>query len=76
MCLAIPSKVIEIKEGFATIDTDGVRRAVSLVLLDDIKIGDYVIVHAGYAIQRIDEESATKSLETFREALAIYEEQP
>ena len=76
MCLAIPSKVVEIKEGSGTIDTDGVRRVVSLVLLSDVEIGDYVIVHAGYAIQKIDEASATASLEALHEAMAIVGENP
>lgn len=76
MCLAIPSKVVEIKEGSGTIDTDGVRRVVSLVLLSDVKIGDYVIVHAGYAIQKIDEALAEDTLTTLREAMSIVEENP
>lgn len=76
MCLAIPSKVVEIKEGSGTIDSNGVRREVSLVLLDDVRIGEYVIVHAGYAIQKIDETAAAASLSTLREAIKIVEEDP
>ena len=76
MCLAIPSKVIEIKGNSGTIDTDGVRREVSLVLLSDVGIGDYVIVHAGYAIQKIDEATAAASLEALHEAMAIVGDTP
>ena len=76
MCLAIPSRVIEIEGHSGTIDTDGVRREVSLVLLADVKIGDYVIVHAGYAIQIIDEASATASLAALHEAIEMIEENP
>lgn len=74
MCLAVPSKVVEIKDGLGTIDSEGVRREVSLSLLGDAQIGDYVIVHAGYAIQKIDEEAAMESLNTIRKAITIAEE--
>ncbi|HSO20535.1 MAG TPA: HypC/HybG/HupF family hydrogenase formation chaperone [Desulfosarcina sp.] len=71
MCLAIPSKVIEIDNGMATIDVEGVRRAASLMLLDDVVVGDYVIVHAGFAIQRLDADAAAESLTLLREAAAL-----
>ncbi len=70
MCLAIPSKVIEIMDDLAVIDVDGVQRKASLMLLDDVQVGDYVIVHAGYAISRLDEASARETLDLLREALA------
>ena len=75
MCLAIPSKITKIENNIATIDVDGVRRKVSLVLLDNLKVGDYVIVHAGFALHKIDEEVALKSLEILREAIALVEEE-
>lgn len=53
----------------ATIDVDGVRREVSLMLLEDAEIGDYVIVHAGFAIQKLEEEAAQESLQLLREAM-------
>ena len=56
MCLAIPSKIVKIENNVATIDVDGVQREASLFLLEDVKVGDYVIVHAGYAINKIDED--------------------
>ncbi len=73
MCLAIPSKVVEIKDGLGTIDVDGVIRKVSLLLLEDVCVGDYVIVHAGFAIHKIDETAAQESLQILREALALTE---
>ncbi len=74
MCLAIPSKIVEITNNKAVIDVDGVRRECSLLMIEDPKIGDYVIVHAGFAIQKIDETAAMESLQLMREmaALAAY----
>ena len=68
MCLAIPSKIIEINNNMATIDVDGVKREASLLLLEDAGIGDYVIVHAGFAIHKIDEEAAMETLRLLKEA--------
>ncbi|MCA1787510.1 MAG: HypC/HybG/HupF family hydrogenase formation chaperone [Desulfobacteraceae bacterium] len=62
MCLAIPSKVVAIIDDIATIDVDGVRRKASLMLVEDVCVGDYVIVHAGYAISRIDADAAEETL--------------
>jgi hydrogenase expression/formation protein HypC len=71
MCLAIPSKVTHIENGMATIDVEGVTRSASLMLLDDVNIGDYVIVHAGFAIQKLDEAAAAESIQLLREAAAF-----
>jgi hydrogenase expression/formation protein HypC len=71
MCLAIPSKIVRIENNMATIDVDGVRREASLLLLADAQVGDYVIVHAGFAIQKIDETAAMETLELLREAAAL-----
>ena len=54
-----------------TIDVDGVQRKASLLLLEDAEIGDYVIVHAGFAIHKIDEEAAMESLKLLKEAAAL-----
>lgn len=57
MCLAFPAKVLEIRENFlATIEHSGIKREASLMLLPDAKVGDYVLVHAGFAMQIVDEE--------------------
>ena len=70
MCLAVPSKIIEINDMVAKVDVDGVTRETSIMLLDDVKIGDYVIVHAGFAINKVDEEAALQTLEDMRSILA------
>ena len=73
MCLAIPSKITKIENDMATIDVDGVQREASLLLLADARIGDYVIVHAGFAIQKIDEVAAQETLKLLRTAAESYE---
>jgi len=69
MCLAIPSMIVKIEDEMATIDVDGVKRKASLLLVEDAEVGDYVIVHAGFAIRKIDEEAAQESLRYLREAV-------
>lgn len=70
MCLAVPSKVIEINNNVAKVDVDGVIRETSVMLLEDVKVGEYVIVHAGFAISKVDEEAALQTLEDMRNILA------
>jgi len=74
MCLAIPSKIVEIENNIATLDVDGVKRKASLLLLEDPKIGEYVIVHAGFALHKIDESAAMETLKILREAAAKVEQ--
>lgn len=69
MCLAVPMKVVEIEEGTAICEVDGVRREGSLMMLDDVAVGDYVLLHAGFAIEKIDPVEAQKTLDIFRDAL-------
>ena len=68
MCLAVPSRIVQVDDHVATIDVEGIRREASLLLLEDAVVGDYVIVHAGFAIHRIDEEEAQKTLNLLRKA--------
>ena len=69
MCLAIPALVIERLDGDdAVIDAGGVRKRVSLALVPDAAQGDYVIVHAGYAISRLDTDEAERTLALFAQA--------
>ncbi len=75
MCLAIPSKIVKIENNIGIIDVDGVQRQASLLLLEDPKVGEYVIVHAGFAIKKIDEEAAMETLMVLREALAFVEKE-
>jgi len=83
MCLGIPSKIISIEDSRATIDVYGAQRDISLMLLEDqVKVGDYVIVHAGFAIQKLQEDVAKETLgyfDQYLKALAVEEgmiEQP
>ncbi|MCP3898546.1 MAG: HypC/HybG/HupF family hydrogenase formation chaperone [Desulfobacteraceae bacterium] len=76
MCLAVPSKITEINDTVGVVDVDGVKREASLMLLDDVKIGDYVIVHAGFAISKIDQKSAEQTLADMREILKNDDKNP
>ncbi len=68
MCLAIPVRVVELLGAEqAVVDLDGVRREVSLALVDGVHVGDYVILHVGYALTRLDPAEAEKTLALFRE---------
>ena len=67
MCLAIPSKITKIQNGIGTIDVDGVKRTTSLLLVEDAKVGDYVMVHVGAAISLIDEEEAKKTFDLLKQ---------
>ena len=71
MCLAIPSKITHIHNNMATIDVDGVQRQASLLLLEDAVVGDYVIMHAGFAIHKIDEAMALETMQFLKEAAAL-----
>ncbi|MGB9597043.1 MAG: HypC/HybG/HupF family hydrogenase formation chaperone [Candidatus Poribacteria bacterium] len=63
MCLAIPAKIINISEDMAEVELSGVIRKTSLMLTPEAKVGDYVLLHAGFAIQVLDENEAVKLLE-------------
>jgi len=66
MCLAIPAQVIELREGdMAVVELAGVRKEISLALVDQIQVGDYVIVHVGYALNKLDPEEAAATLKLF-----------
>lgn len=67
MCLAVPGKIISLKGGDAEVDFSGVRRRVSLDLVPDAKKNDYVLVHAGFAIQVLDPKEAAETLKVFAE---------
>ncbi len=78
MCLAVPGRVISLEDRddtrMAQVDFGGVRKEVCLEYLPDVVVGEYVVVHVGFAIQRLDEESATATLDSF-ERLGILEEE-
>ncbi len=75
MCLSIPSEVIEIDENnAATVDTMGIKRKVSLDLITEtVNIGDYILIHVGFAMSKIDKEDALESLKIYRKMIEIME---
>jgi hydrogenase expression/formation protein HypC len=69
MCLALPAKVLTLHvDGTATVSLGGLKKSVSLALVDEIVIGDYVIVHTGFALSRLDPEEAERTLAALRDA--------
>ncbi|MBN2208463.1 MAG: HypC/HybG/HupF family hydrogenase formation chaperone [Candidatus Coatesbacteria bacterium] len=70
MCLAIPGRILEIEGTTARVDFAGPIMPVSLLALDGAQVGDYVLVHAGFAIQRLDEDEARRTLDVFSEVFA------
>ena len=79
MCLSIPSKVVRISEDktMCTVDTMGVQRDANLMMMgeDDIQIGDYVLLHIGFVMNKIDEEEALASIDTYKEILDLMNEE-
>lgn len=69
MCLGVPMQVKTIDNDVAICEIDGVQREASLMMLDDVRIGDYLLIHAGFAIEKIDDEEAQLTLKALREAL-------
>jgi len=67
MCLAIPGKILNIDGNSALIDFDGIKQKVIIALIQDPKVGKFVIVHAGYAIEMMDEKDALESIEQWKE---------
>ncbi|MFI9722191.1 HypC/HybG/HupF family hydrogenase formation chaperone [Streptomyces sp. NPDC052396] len=78
MCLAVPGRVVDVGERdgtpMAKVDFGGVVKDVCLAYLPDLQVGDYTIVHVGFALQRLDEEAALATLELFRSIGALDEE--
>ncbi len=71
MCLAIPSKVIAINDNMALLETLGVQREASLDLMgESVKVGDYVLLHIGYVMSKIDEKEALESIDLYQEMIA------
>ncbi|GAA9651006.1 HypC/HybG/HupF family hydrogenase formation chaperone [Helicobacter pylori] len=71
MCLAIPSKVIAINDNVAILETLGVQREASLDLMgESVKVGDYVLLHIGYVMSKIDEKEALESIALYQEMIA------
>ena len=77
MCLAVPGKIVERHDDrgnpMAIVDFDGIQKEVCLAYLPDLKVGDYAIVHVGFAIAAVDEAAALESLELFRTISTLQE---
>lgn len=67
MCLSIPAKVEKIEGDMATVSVGGTKYNASLQMLEDVKVGDYILLHTGFAIQKLSEEEAKESLKVFEE---------
>jgi hydrogenase expression/formation protein HypC len=74
MCLAIPAEVVEtLEDDLAVVETGGVKKKISVSLVDEVRVGDYVLVHAGFAIEVVDEQEAKKTMELFEELAGLDE---
>jgi hydrogenase expression/formation protein HypC len=69
MCLAVPMQVVSIDGETAICEIDGVKREASLMMVDDVQIGDFLLIHAGFAIEKLDQADAEETLELFRQLL-------
>ncbi|HWL45662.1 MAG TPA: HypC/HybG/HupF family hydrogenase formation chaperone [Ilumatobacter sp.] len=71
MCLAVPGRIVDVRDEagtkMATIDFDGVRKEICLAFLPDVEVGDYAIVHVGFAIAKVDEDEAVRTLQMMQE---------
>jgi hydrogenase expression/formation protein HypC len=74
MCVAVPTKVVSVQDDEAVVDLYGARRAVSLLLMQDpVKVGDYLLVHAGFAIHKVEEDYAKETLRLFNKMMGTKE---
>jgi hydrogenase expression/formation protein HypC len=71
MCLAVPVRVVELGgESMAVVELDGIRKEISLALVDGVQVGDYVILHVGHALARLDPTEAERTLALFAQGFA------
>ncbi len=75
MCLAVPVKIVSIKDKEAEVEMGGITRRISLWLTPEAKVGDYALVHTGYAINIVDKEQAEETLDYIREIVQLAEEE-
>ncbi len=67
MCLGVPAKILETSDEVAIVELGGVRREISVMLIENASVGEWVIIHAGFAIEKLSEEEAEQTLALFRE---------
>jgi len=70
MCLGVPMQVVSIEGDTAVCEIDGVKREASLMMVEDVQVGDFVLIHAGFAMEKLDQADAEATLELFRQILA------
>jgi hydrogenase expression/formation protein HypC len=78
VCLAIPGRIVEIvdeEKGLAKAEVSGVRRTISVGLLDEVRVGDWVLIHVGFAIQKVDEAEARRTLDFLRQLGQAYQDE-
>ncbi len=71
MCLSVPGKVVEIQNNMAKVEVGGVIRDVSMDVCPDVVVGEYVLIHTGFAIQKLDEKEALETLDILRKMAAF-----
>ena len=71
MCIAVPMKVVEIKGNMGVVEYSGVKREVGLMLMEDTQLGDWVLIHAGFAISKLNQEEAEETLSLLKQAELI-----
>ncbi|WP_018329728.1 HypC/HybG/HupF family hydrogenase formation chaperone [Rhizobium giardinii] len=75
MCLALPARIVALHEAcMATVSLEGIRKTISLALIDHAEIGDYVLVHVGYALHKVSEEEAARTLQLMADSGILAEE--
>jgi hydrogenase expression/formation protein HypC len=75
MCLALPAKIVALPEaGMAVVSLEGIRKTISLALIDDAEIGDYVLVHVGYALHKVSEDEAARTLKLMADSGILADE--
>lgn len=75
MCLAIPARVTQLDDGdMAVVALEGVKKRISIALIEDVEVGDYVLVHVGYALHKVSPEEAGRTLAMMAEAGVLAEE--
>ena len=73
MCLAIPMKLVSVNDNKGVVETGGIHKEVDISLVSPIRVGDYVIVHAGFAIERMNDQEAKNTLEFFDDMIRLME---
>jgi hydrogenase expression/formation protein HypC len=71
MCLGIPGRVVEIRKNLAKVDVGGLLRDISLDLCPEVSVGEYVLIHTGFAIQKVDEEEAKETLDLLKKMAGV-----